>query len=98
MDNHFSLVNATKDDSEVGGIQNAEGEDLHCLDNKWFAFSDNESGLVFNHPSPSLAIIIPSSPKEFPELEELYAISQGARTIRNEVGIAVLTTKVPFTL
>lgn len=38
MDNHLSLVNATKDDSEVGGIQDAEEEDLHCLDNKWFAF------------------------------------------------------------
>lgn len=97
MDNHLSVVNATKDDSEIGGIQDAEEEDLHCLDNKRFAFSENESGLVTNHPSPSSAIIISSSPKEFPEVEELYAISQGGRTIRKEVGIAVSTTKVPFT-
>ena len=54
----------------------------------------NESGLVSNHPSPSSAIIIPSSPEEFPEVEELYAISQGGRTICNEVGIA-LSTKPP---
>ena len=97
MDNHLSLVNATKDDLEIGGIQDAEEEDLHCLDNKRFAFSDNEGGLVSNHPSPSSTIIIPSSPEEFPEVEELYAISQGGRTIRNEVGIAVSTTEVPFT-
>lgn len=47
-----------------------------------------------NHPSPnSSAIIIPSSPEEFSEVEELYAISQRGRTIRNGIGIAVSTTK-----
>ena len=97
MDNHLSLINATKDDLEVGGIQDVEGENLHYLDNKRFAFSDNKSGLVSNHSSPSLAILIFSSSEKFPEVEELYAISQGGRTICNEVGIAVSTTKVPFT-
>ena len=67
------------------------------MDNKWFAFPDDESSLVSNHPSPSLsAIIIPSSPEGFPEVKKLYSISQGGRTIRNEIGIAVSTTKVPF--
>lgn len=93
MDNHLSLINATKDDLGVGGIQDVEEEDLHYLDNKRFAFSDNKSGLVSNHSSPSLAILILSSSEKFPEVEELYAISQGGRIICNEVGIAVSTTK-----
>ena len=50
-------------------------------------------------PSASLsAIIITPYPKEFPEVEELYAIIQSGRTIRNEIHIAVLTTKFPFSL
>lgn len=74
-----------------------EDEDLYCLDNKRFAFSDNKDDLVSNHPSSSLTMIILISPKEFLEVEKLYAISQGGCIICNKVGIAVSTTEVLFT-
>ena len=47
-------------------------------------------------PASLSAIIITPYPKEFPEVEELYAIIQGGRTIRNEIHIAVSTTEFPF--
>lgn len=75
-----------------------EEDKFDGLDDNRFAFWENERNLVPNHPSPNLsAITIPSSPEEFPEVKELYAISQGGRTIRNEFGIVVSTTEVPFT-
>lgn len=99
MDNYLSLMNATKDYSEVGDIQDVEEDNFHSLDNKRVSFPDDENGLVSNHPSPSLsAIIISLSSEEFPEVEELsMLLAKGGCTIRNEIGIAVSTTKVPFT-
>lgn len=85
MNNHISLVNTTKDNSEVDRIQDAKEEDLYCLDNIRFAYSDNKGGLVSNHSSLSLAIIILLFPKEFFEIEGFYTISQGGCKICNEV-------------
>lgn len=99
MDNHLSLMNAANENFDMDDTRAVEKEDkFDGLDDNRFAFSDNERSLVSNHLSPNLsAITIPSSPEEFPEVEELYAISQGGRTLHNEVGIAVSTTEVPFT-
>lgn len=73
MDNHLLLINATKDISEVGGIEDMEEEEkVFRLDNKQFAFSDHKSGIISNHQSPrSSAIITFLIPrKSFPEVEK----------------------------
>ena len=98
MDNPLSLMNSSEDNAEISGIQDVEeGDHSLRLENEQFAFSDHECGMTPNHPSPrSSALITPSSPEEFPEVEELYAISQGGRKIRNEISNAVSTTTIPF--
>lgn len=97
MGDHLSLMNATENNSEVGGNQDVEEKDnFRYLDDKRFAFLDAESDMASNHPSPSLsAIVIPSSSKEFPEVEELYAISQDAHKITQFVMRLVLQFQPP---
>lgn len=66
MDDHLSLINATKDNAELGGIQDVEG------DNIFFGVMQSSlPSLIMRYdfklskPKKSSAIIIPSFPEEF---------------------------------